>query len=193
MTITQMIPEDIYRSFIFRIENTNRLYEKLDDESEMELINTIFFKYYFDISTAIEAILRGVAFEESKKHKYIVYLAEPSSDRKSFFINYEELKHLVNIDTLFLCLDEKEFENDFFKKVSALSSRTISKRFVKDGTFKYEFEKIRKVRNTLAHGLTSTSSVDYSPEMLESFIYVLYLLNNYYKKLLEDTPCIESK
>ena len=67
MKIPQLNPSDIYSHLTNRLSITNNLFEKLDTDSPVDLSNIIYFKYYFDISTAIEAIIRGIIIEESKK------------------------------------------------------------------------------------------------------------------------------
>ena len=49
MTVLQMTPDDIYKIFITRITKTNSLFDSLSKKSEMELelANTLYFKYYF--------------------------------------------------------------------------------------------------------------------------------------------------
>lgn len=80
MSFSQMTPDEIYKLFISRITNTNLLFNSITNETTMELSNTIYFKYYFDISTAIEATIRGITFIEGQKHQYIAHIAKPSCD-----------------------------------------------------------------------------------------------------------------
>lgn len=181
MKIEQLKADDIYLILMNRLSKTNKLYDMINDDSPMDLCNIIYFKYYFDISTAIEAIIRGIIIEASKKFAYIEYLAQPYSSQKSCFVPYEELKKLIKIELLYENLSLNDFKDNFYDKVSALSKvKRISKSFKNDGTFKEYYHAIRSTRNTLAHGLSAMQSIDYSPAMLENFLYVLYLLFNYY-------------
>lgn len=146
--------------------------------------NSIYFKYYFDISTAIEAIIRGIAAEESKKHPYIKYVTQADSDSKAYFIKYEELKALIiAVENLYQGSNEEEFKTKICNKVDSLKGYRLTKKIINNGAFKNDYESVRKTRNILAHGLTGVSSVDYSNTQLESFLFICYLLFNYYEKI----------
>ena len=186
MKIPQLNPSDIYSHLTNRLSITNNLFEKLDTDSPVDLSNIIYFKYYFDISTAIEAIIRGIIIEESKKNAYIEYLAEPYSSNKACLIKYDELKTLVPIESLYKSTSINDFEDNFYNQIIALKRRRITKNFQNDGTFKEDYYTVRKTRNALAHGLTAMQSIDYGPTMLETFLYVLYLLFKYYNSLVSN-------
>ena len=180
-----MSPSDIYNAFISRIDKTNILFEMLTYDSLFELSNKVLFKYYFDISTAIEAITRGITFSASKKHKYFARLAQPDSDKVAYFKEYEDIKALCGIDELYAGLNKSEFQTKFCNKVFAMKDYKISKSFINDGLFRDEYISVRKARNTLAHGLVATDTIEYSKSVLESFLYILYLLYSYYKRVFE--------
>lgn len=181
-----MMPDDIYTVFFSRIEKTNLLFKLLDEDSPIEMTNSIYFKYYFDISTAIEAIIRGIAFEESKLHSYVKYTSEANSESKSYFVHYDELKALIkDINNLYSNISESDFKLSICDKLEILRNYRITKKFINDGTFKIDYESVRRTRNTLAHGLIGINSVDYTKEQLESFLFVLYLLITYYKGLTQ--------
>ena len=184
MAISQMTPEAIYTAFSSRIEKTNMLFELLNEDSSIEMTNSIFFKYYFDISTTIETIIRGIAFEESKHHTYIKYRSEADSESKSYFVHYDELKALVqDINHLYKDINEDDFKSSICDKVEILKNYRITKNFIPDGSFKSDYESVRKTRNTLAHGLIGITTVDYTKTQLETFLFILYLLFNYYKNI----------
>lgn len=185
MKIEQLKPEEIYLLLINRLLKTNKLFEMLDDDSPIDLCNIIYFKYYFDISTAIEAIIRGIMIEESRKFPYIAYLAKPFSSNKACLIKYDELKNLIKIESLYDNIEKNDFKTNFYDKIVALRLKRITKSFKNDGTFKEDYHAVRSTRNILAHGLSAMQSIDYSSTMLETFIYVLYLLFNYYNSLIK--------
>lgn len=184
MTVLQMSPEEIYKLFINRIEKTNSLFESLLNKSEMELelSNTLYFKYYFDISTAIEATIRGITFIEGEKHKYIAHIAKPSENNISFFKDYEEVKALCGLDELFENLDKQKFEADFFNKIAVLNGQVASVSFVNDGSFSYLYKFVRKTRNALAHGLKA-DSIEYNCKTTESFLFIFFVLHSYYSRI----------
>ena len=177
-----MMPEEIYGAFLNRINKTNMLFNLLNENSPIEMVNSIYFKYYFDISTTIEATIRGIAFEESKQHTYIEYSSAANSETKAYFVQYDELKALISdVKNLYEDIDKCIFEEKFYKKINILNKYKITKKFTNDGSFKNDYESVRKTRNILAHGLLGgINSVDYTKAQLEKFLYVLYLLFNYY-------------
>lgn len=182
MSVLQMTPDEIYKLFISRIEKTNLLYSCVKnniDQDTVEWENTLYFKYYFDVSTAIEATTRGITFIEGKKHQYITHIAKPSSDFIAYFKDYDEIKALCGLDKLFNDLREEKFKTAYFSKLTILDNRSISMSFHNDGHFADLYKMVRKTRNTLAHGLKS-DSVDYGHKTLESFLFVFFVLHSYY-------------
>lgn len=179
MSFSQMTPDEIYKLFISRITNTNLLFNSITNETTMELSNTIYFKYYFDISTAIEATIRGITFIEGQKHQYIAHIAKPSCDSIAYFKDYEEVKALCGVDNLFRNLNKRKFEDEYFKKITALKDYPISVSFTQDGNFSGLYTMVRKTRNKLAHGLKS-DTVDFDCKTIESFLFVFYVLHSHY-------------
>lgn len=181
-----MKPDEIYKAFINRINKTNMLYDSLPkDSSTIEMHNTIYFKYYFDISTSIEAVIRGITSTKGKDNTYIEYLAKPSDESIAYFKKYDEIKALCQLDNLFKELNSNYFKDNYQDKVSILRvNSSISLSFKNDGSFIDIYNKVRKTRNTLAHGLMA-NDVDYDDETLKLFLYVLYILLNYYKSIFK--------
>lgn len=175
-----MKPNEIYSTFISRINKTNMLFENLTSDSSVEIMNTVYFKYYFDISATIEAIIRGITFAESKKHKYIGHIAQPESDKIGYFKDYEEIKALCGINKLFDSLNKTTFQRDFCEKIAPLQKFKTTKTFINDGLFCDDYCRVRKTRNILAHGLAATNTIEFNPTMLESFLYVLFVLYSFY-------------
>lgn len=184
--VIQIRPEDIINQLTNRLKATNSLWSKKDDDTEQE--NCIYFKYYFDLSCAIESCIRGIIFEYSKNEivgKCIKSYAEPENGSKSYFVSKEHFSNIVN--------EEKIFNNtsiDEFYKYQDLFENTISKHYIRDftnfETTKNIYNSIRIIRNVLAHGLFSTATfVEYSKERLIDFMYIFYLLHNYYKTLID--------
>ena len=63
--ISQLSPDEISNILLRRLSSTNDLYSRRNiDDIEQEKV--IFFKYYFDFSSAIESCFRGIVFEYSK-------------------------------------------------------------------------------------------------------------------------------
>lgn len=185
MAISQMTPDEIYANFLSRIEKTNMVFNLLDENSLLESENVVYFKYYFDFSTTIETIIKGIAFEESKKHPYIRYALE--KEKKMFFFSYEELNAIIiDENLLYENSNESEFKTKFFDVVAKLKNQRITKRFFNDGNFKSDYELVKKTRNILAHGLAGYFTVEFTTSQLETFSYVCYLLFNYYSHLYQE-------
>lgn len=183
MAVLQMMPNEIYSVFISRIGKTNLLYNLLTDDSPIEMSNAIYFKYYFDMSTAIEAVLRGITYVACKDNNYLKFLAHPDSDSKAFFLKYEEVKSLVSLESLFDGINKADFCDKYCSKISPLSKYTVKNTFKNDGTFADVYTRVRKVRNALAHGLNAHSQVSFENSVIEDYCYVLYLLLAYYAKI----------
>lgn len=178
-----MKPNEIYRVFINRINKTNLLYDSLSEDSPIEMVNTLYFKYYFDISTAIEAVIRGITDTKGKENAYIEFLAKPSDESIAYFKKYDEIKVLCPLDHLFRSLNPSTFKDHYQNKVSILKNKSLTfPSFLNDGSFCDIYNKIRKTRNSLAHGLVA-NGVDYDDETLVLFLYVLYILHVYYESI----------
>ena len=66
--IFQVMPDDLYCILESRLKTSNSLFLKCDQDDVYQA-NALFFKYYFDISSAIESCLRGIVFEYSKDNR----------------------------------------------------------------------------------------------------------------------------
>lgn len=176
-----MKPLDIYNAFVSRVEKTNMLYQAVTDDSPIEMLSTIYFKYYFDISTAIEATIRGIEFERCRDDSYINYLVKPELD-KSFFLAYEELEKLIDMQMIYSIVNDEEFKENFCSKIFILADYTIHIPFKNEDELQNMYKKIKKTRNALAHGLL-LQSVDFDRNTLEMFLIIFYLLVSYYKKI----------
>lgn len=178
-----MSPNEIYNTFVSRVGNTNLLFGLLNEDSPIELSNVVYFKYYFDLSTSIEATIRGISYEESKKSEYLKYLAIPNSDSKAFFLKYDEFKALVDIDLTYTLLDISYFNNNYISKIDVFDKLALAHQLKKDGSLQDKYNTIRNTRNSLAHGIKSTSTVAFDKETLETFVFIFYFLLSYYKHL----------
>lgn len=186
MNILQLAPNEIYKLFISRVTSTNLLFASITNETTVELSNTIYFKYYFDISTAIEATIRGITFIEGKKHQYIAHIAKPSCDSISYFKDYEEVKALCGLSNLFRNLSKEKFETEFFNVIEALKDHFVSVSFVNDGKFSELYTTVRKTRNTLAHGL-KFDTIEFDYKTIEAFLFVFFVLHSHYSFIYSST------
>ncbi len=162
-----------------RLEKTNYLYKKMN-EDDVEYENVIFFKYFFDLSTVIESTIRGIVYEQVRLSifpKYLLYVGEPSSDRKAFMVNFEELDALLDAKfTVTYILEDFEI---YKQHIIALENYHYN--FTIDRSIVIEkYKRIRKIRNHLAHGLLSTTTIDFTKETLSDFVFIFYYLHKYY-------------
>lgn len=176
-----MPPKEIFKQIKFRLTITNSLWEKMDKD-DVEQVNAIYFKYYFDISCAIEACIRGIIFEYTKcslSGAYIKELAKPNVSSTSYFVSKELFFSIVGTK-IFDNVSHKEVIN-YKDLINALNDYDISKLKFDFDEVKNTYQKIKKIRNALAHGLTSmANNVEFSNNVLFDFIYIFYLIHNYY-------------
>lgn len=187
MSISQLSPKEIKEILIKRLTSTNEVWKKRDTDSP-EQEKVIFFKYYFDFSSAIESCLRNIVFVYAKNADFggcIKVFAEPESSKKAYFLNCEEFCAIVNIDKIsekFLKKDFITFCNDLIPdmKISNLPCNFSYCQQIKE-----KYNKIRSVRNTIAHGLKAfeVTTIEYSQSQLLEFIHIFYLLFDYYNKI----------
>lgn len=182
-----------------RIEITNAAYNELFDEygkkrqsndyDEIvdEVKNVFYFKYYFDISTAIEALIRGIAFTLCEEKKFIKYYTKPHDKGKGYFISLKELETFIDFSyTKDIFYDLTEFKK-MSKKILPLSKYNIwNKSFSSEEFFKNTYGTCVEQRNLFAHGLlqSNTSRPDYTQERLLYFFYLYYYFIEYYKKFV---------
>lgn len=68
-----------------RLNNTLKLFNELD-MSDTEIYNTIYFKLYFDFSTAIEATITNIMYERYENDRFILSKSKISSDAVSRYL-----------------------------------------------------------------------------------------------------------
>jgi hypothetical protein len=66
----ELTPNDISNHLKIRLEKTNLLFSKIDADS-IDEAKTVFFRYYFDFSTAIEATIKNIVI---LKYEMITFL-----------------------------------------------------------------------------------------------------------------------
>ena len=179
-----LTPKEIDQLLINRLTKTIDLYKKLDT-TQIEVYNTIYFKLYFDVSTAIENTISNILYIKYGNDNFIYYKSKIGSDSISKYLPKEEIKLLVQNfgDTIKV----GDIQNHF----------TILKDIVKDSFYRnlgvdkmlYDIEefnsfytKSRDVRNKLAHGLTLTN-VDFSAKMLFKFLSSYFVLKKLHEQV----------
>lgn len=182
MAVDQKTPEQIMNLLSNRINATNSIWELTDDKT-FDQEKLLYFKYYMDLSVAIEATLRGIAFEYAKDEIFGITInefVEPGNSGKSFFLDENKIRAVTRDDKLFSDIDESNF-----LKYKTLIPMLDKEKVVKFGDKEESFNKIKQIRterNTLAHGLEARN-VNYTKTRLLDFMYVFYLLHNYYESI----------
>lgn len=190
--VSQLPSSTILSQLTVRLQRTNALRKAADGSGiaqDIEWEKALYTQYYFDFSTAIEAVLRGIVFEISAKTPsfgdYITYLAQQDSTRKAFFLDLDEVKALTacsffNDNTIDR---EKDFESRFKLLAAPLDTNRQYQPLPSDEEgFSGFYRSVRKTRNTLAHGLIA-NDVSFDPETLYQFCVVFFLLFRFYENM----------
>lgn len=183
-SIPQLSPSEITTILSRRLSSTNDLFHRKNpDDIEQEKV--IFFKYYFDFSSAIEYCLRGIIFEYSKMPlvgKCIEAFIQPASTTKPYFLGVEEFTAIINQNKILEGKTLGEFSAFTSGLVNVMNFNFSNYSFNDFEITKEKYKQVRHVRNTIAHGLKALeSTIDYSNSQLLDFIYIYYLLFKYYE------------
>ena len=186
--IPQYTPEEINAILKNRLNSTNFLWSKRDKDS-VEQERVLFFKYYFDFASAIEAALRGIIYEYSLMSlsgMAMKAFGKPQDSCVAFLVKKDDFKAITNESKILECTNESEYEV-FLKYISMFEHSVIKKNFIEKEAVYNAYDKIRKTRNILAHGLKAMDeNVDFSQSVLSDFVYIFYLTFNYYKRIYND-------
>lgn len=190
--IPQYDPDQIIEFLRQRVTSTNNLWEKRD-EDDIEQEKILFFKYYFDYSSAIEATLRSLVDQycrHSLLGKSLKIFSQSTSSSVPFFLTSEEFASVTNETDILADASQTQLDiylNDVCFMSKASSSERM-KNFNDYELLKQTYAEIRRVRNILAHGIRSMGdNVDFSKTTLSKFIYVFYLTHNYYKRIYSNS------
>ncbi len=167
-----------------RLKNTLKLSEELD-MSDTEIYNIIYFRLYFDFSTAIESTIANIMYEKYENDKFILSKSKISSDAVSRYIPKDEIALLVgdfgqditvnNIRNSFSVL------NGFIKD-SFFQNLGNEKKIYDVEAFNSFYTQSRDVRNKLAHGLVM-ENVKFDNHMLFKFMASYYVLIKFYESI----------
>ena len=179
-----LTPTEIDELLINRLTKTIDLYKKLDT-TETEIYNTIYFKLYFDVSTAIENTISNILYIKYGNDDFIYQKSKIGSESVSKYLPKDEIKLLVQTfgDTITVA----EIQNHFvilkdIVKDSFYRNLGIEKRLYEVEDFNSFYTQSRDIRNKLAHGLTLTN-VDFSAKMLFKFLASYYVLKKLHEQV----------
>lgn len=179
-----LTPQNIEDLLNNRLRLTLNLYKNLDT-SDTEIYNIIYFKLYFDFSTAIECVIYNILFKKYGQDGFILKKTKIDSNSVSNYIPKEEIKLLIgdfggditiqNIKERFTNIKEVVKDN-FYMNLG------ITKNLYDVEAFTSLYTKSRDTRNKLAHGLTLVN-VDFNNKTLFSFMSSYFVLIKYYENL----------
>lgn len=182
--IIQIPPSEI------KLKLKNRLVASWDlwrsrtpDDLEQEKV--LFFKFYFDFSTAIEHCIRGILFEHSSHEEMgsiIAQFTKPSADHLSFFLNNADLSCIITEKKYTKIRDFVDF--DEYSDLIALLPYPHSKH---DCVLPYEYSQfmeeyttVRKNRNILAHGIEAMDNGTFTGEFLKMYFSSFVVIHGCY-------------
>ena len=179
-----LTPEKIEELLDNRLKTTVALYNELDT-SETEIYNIIYFRLYFDFSTAIEGVIANILYVKYGEDEFILNKSKINSPAVSKYIPNDEMKLLIGDFGDYITINDlkSRFENiNDIMKESFYQNLGITKKLYDIEKFNSFYTSSRETRNKLAHGLT-TVNVDYNNKMLFKFIASYYTLIEYYKSI----------
>ena len=179
-----LTPKEIDQLLINRLTKTIDLYKKLDT-SETEIYNTIYFKLYFDVSTAIENTISNILYIKYGNDDFIYYKSKIGSESISKYLPKDEIKLLVqnfgdtikvgDVQNHFIILQDI-VKDSFYRTLG------VDKKLYDVEEFNSFYTQSRDVRNKLAHGLTLTN-VDFSAKMLFKFLSSYFVLKKLHEQI----------
>lgn len=179
---------DLRKEFVYRVKKTNLLKRSVETSEKkitgnLDLEIQIYFKYYFDVYTAIERTVRSIAHTLSSKSKYIFYHSQASLSTKPYLISVDELKGLLERKPILTAvLTSSNFLKTIAKSVDIIEERKKVYNILNEEDFFEKYNQLRTDRNNLAHGLESTNTVDFSEGRLLNNLNVFYVLLNFHKR-----------
>lgn len=169
-----------------RLNSTVKLSSTLD-MSDTELYNIVYFRLYFDFSTAIESTIANIMYEKYGNDEFILKKSKISSESVSRYLPKDEITLLIDNFGDEITIEDiyRDFSilNSFIKE-SFFRNLGFAKKLFEVEAFNSLYTQSREVRNKLAHGLTM-ANVKFDNNMLFKFMASYYVLIKYYEKCSE--------
>ena len=171
-----------------RLKNTLKLSSELD-MSDTEIYNIIYFRLYFDFSTAIEATIANIMYEKYEDDRFILTKSKINSDAISRYLPKDEIVLLVG--DFGANIEVKDIKNelsvlDGLIKESFFRNLGVEKRLYDVEAFNSFYTQSRDARNKLAHGL-DMENVKFDNSMLFKFMSSYYVLIQFYESICSTT------
>lgn len=169
-SIIQIPPAEIKSILIKRLTASYELWKKrTPDDLEQEKV--LYFKYYFDFSTAIEHCIRGILFEHSS-HKelgqLIAQFIKPSAYHLSFFLSLDELSSIIT-EHKYSSIRENLKIDDYSDLMSFLPKSSLFHSLYDYEFFLEDYKTARNNRNILAHGVEAMDNGTFTSEFLMKY------------------------
>lgn len=181
-----MTPVQLRSALFNRLKTTQNMFDSIETtrEDNIELVKIIYFKYYFDFSTAIENSITQIM---SCKYTDPFSVKKMKIDDRSTsnYINSDEIKLLIDeIDDSITVNTIKNFYSGYIKiiKDGFYNSIGKDKKIEEYEKFTSYYKSSRDTRNKIAHGLLN-ENVKYDNTMLFKFMLSFYTIHQYHIKV----------
>lgn len=182
----QLTYTDIKDKLFNRLQKTQKMCINIIKEENLDIVQNIYFKYYFDFSTAIEASITSIMAE-----KYIDDFARSKmkifNRSTSNYIPKDDIKLLIESPKMDVEIKEiKDFYKGYVNVIGDgfYESIGLDKTIENYEEFTSFYNTSRDTRNQIAHGL-STSNVKYNDSMLFKFMLSFYVIHQYHIEISE--------
>ena len=183
-----LTPSDIKTKLFDRLRKTQKLYSETisvpaDKEENLDLVQIIYFKFYFDFSTAIEQTITSILaikYTDEFAQKKMKILDKSTSN----YLNVDEIKILFDTSGFDVKIHQVK---DFFDMINIIpngfyNSIGLDKQINEYEDFTSYYKTSRDTRNKIAHGLVN-ENVRYDSSMLFKFMLSFFVLHNYHKTI----------
>ena len=179
-----LLPQNIEDVLNNRLNNTLNLYKTLDTD-DTQIYNIIYFRLFFDFSTAIEKTIHDIMFTKYGSDDFIIKKSKIDSKSISDYLPKEEIKLLVGEFGKEITVGEIKQRFQFLEdiiKPSFFLNLNLERKVYDVEPFTSVYQKSRDTRNKLAHGLVM-SNVEFNNRMLFNFMVSYYVLITFYQSL----------
>lgn len=180
----RLTAENIERLLQERLKKTVDMSKSLD-MSDTDSYNIIYFRLYFDFSTAIESTIGNILYLKYEDDAFIFRKSKIDSEVVSKYIPKDEIKLLLKDYEYTITVQEvKEqfLELNCLIKESFFMNLGLTKRLDEVEEFNSFYSKSRDTRNKLAHGLV-LENVNFDNNTLFKFMASYCVVKKYYETI----------
>ncbi len=155
------------------------------DMSNTDCYNIVYFRLYFDFSTAIESLIGNILYQKYSDDEFIFKKSKIDSESVSKYIPKDEIKLLLKDYDYDITVEE--VKNHFSELHSLIRDSFflnlgLSKKLKDVEEFTSFYTQSRDARNKLAHGLV-LENVNFDNSTLFKFMASYSVLKEYYDSL----------